>query len=333
MPVLRTHTSTFKTATSEITPANHWDHIQARWGIKRAWHRVEPGLYQLGTPTPQSPVFVTGNYTLSFDALRVALTGMDAFILVLDTFGVNVWCAAGKGTFGTRELIHRVQDTRLAEKTIQRILILPQLGAPGVAAHEVKKATGFRVEYGPIHAEDLPEYMKTRKATQEMRTVRFPLKDRIVLIPVELVGILAPMSGAILVGYLLGGWLTAAAMAAAFLAGIVLFPILLPYLPSREFSLKGYTLGILTMLPCVFSKLFNTPNKNWQAWLGMLGYLLLFPAITAFISLNFTGATPFTSKSGVRYEMARYIPVMAWTFGVGLVLTVTHRILNLLGVS
>ena len=156
--------------TSTLTSANRWDHFLARVGYKRAWHRVEPGLYRLGNPTPESAVFVTGNYTLSFDALRSALAGVDAFILVLDTFGVNVWCAAGKGTFGTKELIHRVQDTKLSEVVTHRILILPQLGAPGVAAHEVKKATGFRVEYGPIRADDLPEYLKTRKATPEMRS-------------------------------------------------------------------------------------------------------------------------------------------------------------------
>ena len=78
-------------------------------------HRVEPGLYSLGNPTSESPVFVTANYTLSFDALRSALKGIDGYILVLDTQGVNVWCAAGKGTFGTDELVKRIEATRLHE--------------------------------------------------------------------------------------------------------------------------------------------------------------------------------------------------------------------------
>jgi hypothetical protein len=333
MPVLHTHPSTFLVTTSIITSANHWDHLQARFGIKRAWHRAAPGLYQLGTPTPESPVFVTGNYTLSFDALRASLSGMDAYILVLDTFGVNVWCAAGKGTFGTKELIHRLQDTHLAEKVSHRILILPQLGAPGVAAHEVKKASGFRIEYGPIRADDIPAYMKTRKATSEMRTIRFPLKDRMVLIPVELVGTFLPLLAAILAGFLLGGLLTAAAAAIAMLAGIILFPILLPFLPSREFSLKGFILGWLVMLPFLIAIINETPLFAWQSILRLIGYLLIFPAVTAFIALNFTGSTPFTSKSGVRFEMARYIPIMAWTFGIGIVLTIVLRILNLTGVA
>src|SRR5512134_1250218 len=179
--------------TSKLTFANIWDHILARWSVRRMEHRVEPGLYLLGNPTPDSPVLVTANYTLSFDALRFSLKDIDGYILVLDTQGVNVWCAAGKGTFGTDELVRRIEATRLHEVVNHRVLILPQLGAPGVAAHEIKKRAGFKVEYGPVRAEDLPEYLKTHKATPEMRRVGFTLKDRFVLIPVEFVAVLLPL--------------------------------------------------------------------------------------------------------------------------------------------
>jgi hypothetical protein len=333
MPVIRTHKSNFCKTSSNLTFANHWDHFLARFGYKRAWHRVEPGLYTLGNPTSESPVFVTGNYTLSFDALRSNLDAMDGYILVLDTFGINVWCAAGKGTFGTKELIHRVLDTQLGTVVKHRLLILPQLGAPGVAAHEVKKATGFRVEYGPIRADDLSTYMKTRKATREMRTVRFPVRDRLVLIPVELTGTILPLLGAIIAGFLLGGGFIAGAAAASILAGLILFPLMLPWLPSREFSFKGFILGTLVMLPFLYSKFVSTGIIDWKLLLSVIGLLMVFPAVTAFISLNFTGATPFTSKTGVRYEMKKYIPIIAWTFGIGIVLTIVVRIINLTGVA
>ena len=55
---------------ARLTAANRWDHFLARIGVKRNEHRVEPGLYALGKPTPESPVFVSANYSLSFDALR-----------------------------------------------------------------------------------------------------------------------------------------------------------------------------------------------------------------------------------------------------------------------
>ena len=98
---------------TRLTKTDRWDHFLARVGWKRGEHRVEPGLYAIGNPAPDAPVFVSANYTLSFDALRSQLDGIDSYILVLDTKGINVWCAAGKGTFGTDEIVNRVFATHL----------------------------------------------------------------------------------------------------------------------------------------------------------------------------------------------------------------------------
>ena len=77
--------------------------------------------------------------------------------------------------------------TDLAHVVRHRTIILPQLGAPGISWPEVIRRSGFKVEYGPVRASDLSRYLKTHTATPEMRRVRFPLADRLVLIPVELV--------------------------------------------------------------------------------------------------------------------------------------------------
>src|SRR4030042_5521742 len=116
---------------------------EARWVLGRMHYSVEPGLYAVGRPTPYSPALVSANYKMSFDRLRSQLGGLDAWILVLDTRGINVWCAAGKGTFGTEEIIRRIQATGLAGGVSHRTLIVPQLGAPGGAAHQVTKRSGF----------------------------------------------------------------------------------------------------------------------------------------------------------------------------------------------
>jgi CO dehydrogenase/acetyl-CoA synthase delta subunit len=297
--------------TSRIAASDRWDHFLARWGVNRGGHRIEPGLYALGAPTPDSPVFVTANYTLSFDALRSALTGIDAYIMVLDTHGINVWCAAGKGTFGTDELVHRIEATQLHQVVRHRALILPQLGAPGVAAHEVKKRSGFKVEYGPVRAADLPDYLKTHQATPEMRRVSFGLRDRLVLIPVELVYVLIPL---LVVGLLM----RFPGAVVAILAGVVLFPILLPWIPTHDFSTKGLILGEAAQLPFVAAALLSQPAPAWWVQVGqMLVYLLALPAVTAYLALNFTGSTSFTSRTGVRREIFAYIPVMAWMAGIG----------------
>ncbi|MBC7188484.1 MAG: carbon monoxide dehydrogenase [Calditrichaeota bacterium] len=305
--------STIRPITSTITWANRLDHFLARWGVWRHRHRVEPGLYALGTPTPWSPVLVTANYTLSFDALRAALRGRDAYILVLDTEGINVWCAAGKGTFGTEELVRRMAAVGLAEVVAHRRLILPQLAASGVAAHEVTARTGFTVDFGPVRAADLPAYLNTGVATPEMRRVRFALADRAVLIPVELVHSLLPMVVAAAVLWLTGGWLVAVAAPASVLAGTVLFPLLLPWLPTPNFSTKGFLLGILAWLPLAVALVreFGMAGQVGVhlAWLAITG--LGMAAATAFLALNFTGATPITSRTGVEREIFRYVPIMA----------------------
>ena len=309
---------TIYSTTSSLSFGQHWDHFLARVGWKRMQHLVPPGLYALGNPTPDSPVFVSANYTLSFDALRSALIDWNAYILVLDTKGVNVWCAAGEGTFGTDELVERITATRLGEVVHHRHLILPQLGAPGVASFDVKRRSGFKVEFGPVRAIDLPLYMQDHQATPEMRQVRFDLRDRLVLIPIELVHTLLPMLAAAVVLYLVHGWLEAVSVLAAVLAGTVLFPILLPWIPSREFSPKGYWLGLVVMLPIVIAMALQMDGLTWAKLTRSLAYLLFMPALTAYLALNFTGSTPFTSRTGVKQEIFSYIPVMAWMGGLGL---------------
>lgn len=318
---------------STLTFTHHWDHVLARWGYKRSGHRVSPGLYAIGNPTPESPVFVTANYTLSFDALRSALAGIDGYILVLDTHGVNVWCAAGKGTFGTDEVVRRIEAAQLSDIVSHRRLILPQLGAPGVAAHEVKQRTGFQVTYGPVRADDLPEYLKTHQATPKMRQVRFPLRDRLILIPVELVHTILPLALIALALYFIIGPLAMWGAVAAVLAGAALFPILLPWLPTRDFSSKGFILGGIVALPFALTALLGMPDVAlWSRLLWALAYLLALPPVTAFLALNFTGATPFTSKTGVKREMFTYIRWMAGTFGAGIVLSIVLTVLNLFGI-
>lgn len=321
-----------KTTDSRITPANRLDHFLARWGVNRGGHRVEPGLYRLGNPGPESPVFASANYTLSFDALRSALGGFDAYILVMDTKGINVWCAAGKGTFGTEELVRRIELTGLMHIVNHKKIIVPQLGAPGISWPEVLRKSGFSVEYGPVRARDLPDYLRTHSATPEMRTVQFPLRDRIVLIPVELVHAALPTIIIAAVLWFLAGPVAAAAAISAVVAGTVLFPILLPFIPSQDFSVKGFLLGGVVALPFAGAFASAPALPGWATAAGALTPLLIMPAVTAYLALNFTGSTTFTSRTGVRKEIFRYVPVMALMAGTGVVIGIILGAGRLLGV-
>ncbi|NTW16281.1 MAG: acetyl-CoA synthase subunit gamma [Syntrophaceae bacterium] len=326
---------------STLTWRDYWGTVKARWGVGRMNYTIEPGLYALGNPGDESPVLVTANYKMSFDRLREALPGRNAWILALDTDGINVWCAAGKGTFGTEELLRRITLSGLTQIVTHRELILPQLSGPGVAAHRVKKLSGFRVHYGPIKAVDIPSYLDSGlNATPEMRVQTFTLRERTVLIPIELVAACKAVLLILLAFFLLGGlggpagyWANAmnfglfavVALLAAVIAGAVLTPILLPVLPGRAFSIKGFITGILAAVILLVMR--NPDLTFWPGRLETLAWSFLVPACAAYLAMNFTGASTYTSLSGVKKEMRLALPLEIGAGVAGLGFWLASRII------
>jgi hypothetical protein len=303
---------------------------QMRWGSGRNRYRVAPGLYALGRPDGSAPVIVTANYKLTFDVVRRDTAGLNAWLLVLDTRGINVWCAAGKGTFGTEEVIRQVRNSRIDEIVSHRTLILPQLGAVGVAAHEVKKGCGFQVVYGPVRAKDLPAFIRQdMQATAEMRRVTFSTLERTILTPVELTAFGAKTLWTALLLLVIGGlgpgffsfedaWNRGGgavlAGISALVTGAILTPVLLPWIPGRAFAFKGALAGLAVGLGglLIFGTAIGIPNG--------LSLLLGHTAAASFVAMNFTGSTTFTSPSGVEKEMKRAIPLQALAlFAAGVV--------------
>ncbi len=299
-----------------------------RWGFGRMRYAIAPGLYAIGSPADDSPVLVTANYKMTFDILRRDMHGHDAWILVVDTRGINVWCAAGKGTFGTDEIVRQVKRTQLQSLVKHRTLILPQLGAPGVAAHEVIKASGFKVLYGPVRSRELPEFIKDgNKASPQMRRVTFGLVDRLVLTPVELVNMWRQLLYSALALFILGGigpgiyslsaaWSRGGAGLLTgllgLLTGAVLTPVLLPWIPGRAFAMKGAITGVIIG--------FSTAIVFADAleWLNTLALVIATATISSWCAMHFTGSSTFTSPSGVEKEMRQAIPAQASALLVGL---------------
>lgn len=316
---------------TEITPADRFGACLARWGIGRMSYMVPPGLYALGNPGEADPVLVTANYKMSYDSVRRALAGRNCWLLVLETYGINVWCAAGKGTFGTGELVRRIASSGLAKVVSHRRVILPILGAPGVSAHQVARRSGFNVSYAAIRAADLPHYLdNSLVTTTAMRKLSFTFHERLVLIPVELV--LALKSIALAGGGLFllfaisagprAGSLAFLAWLGACLAGIVAGPLLLPWLPGKSFAIKGAVTGAAWFL--LFYLLFE--GRSWGIWLTSAAFLAL-TAVSAFYMLNFTGCSPYTSRSGVKKEMRAAIPAMGGALLLALLFLLIGRFL------
>lgn len=302
---------------------------KARWGIGRMNYQIKPGLYAVGAPDATSPVLVSANYKLTFDKLRKELAGLDCWLMILDTKGINVWCAAGKGTFGTDEIVHRIAATGLSEIVSHRRLILPQLGAPGVSAPEVAKRSGFSVVYGPVRAKDIKTFLSNGlKASPEMRAVRFTMLDRLVLTPVEIVAAAKVSLTVFGVLFLLNlcaarpfGLPDFLAYAGAVFMGAVVTPALLPFIPGRAFAWKGWLLGLAWTVLIVW---LNGWFRQGFPFLG-IGYLLVLPAYSAFLALNFTGSSTYTSFSGVIKEMKAGLPwiVVSGVLGIVFILIKT----------
>ena len=320
---------------AKLNKTDKWRGFKARIAINRNNYKVEPGIYAVGNPDSDSIVLVSANYKLSFDILRTKLNGLDAWILVLDTKGINVWCAAGKGTFGTEELVNRIQITGLNKIVNHRKLIVPQLGATGIAAYKVKKLSKFIVIYGPIRASDIPAFLTAKMyATPEMRQVKFLFYDRLLIVPVEIVQGFKYLILLIALFFILNGlnkegysFNTAFSVSIpstinlifAFLGGTVIGPLLLPWLPGRSFSIKGFFAGLILFIISFFCK-FTGDNI-----IEIIAWFLLITAISSFLTMNFTGASTYTSLSGVKKEMRYAVPLQIIFAVIGFILWIIYK--------
>ena len=332
---IETAAGSIPTISTELSRGDRRDNLKVRLGIGRTTYRIQPGLYAVGSPDAGSPVLVTANYKLTFDHLRKELPGLDVYIMVLDTRGINVWCAAGKGTFGTDEVVNRLRETRLDEIVNHRHLILPQLSAAGVAAHEVSKRSGFRVTFGPIRSADIIAFFNAGMvATPEMRRVTFGLADRLVLAPNDIVQwlkyflpmllVFFALSGIDRDGYSVGTLLSIGPRAVANLLiaylGANAFGFgLLPWLPGRAFAVKGFVLGLLLFLVACAVGLGGANFIEYAGW------ALIMSAVSSFLVMNLTGSSTYTSLTGVRREMVYAVPFQAVFAILGLVLWMMAR--------
>lgn len=147
-----------------------------RWLPRRA----PTGLFPIGNPDENSPVIVTGNFSLTLARVKTALRGRDLWLLVAQSDGINVWCAADGGIFTHNRVIDAIKVCGLAERVRHRRIILPALSASGIDLDPIHEETGFRARFGPVYADDIPAYLDGRmKKTPAMQRFDFGLAHRL----------------------------------------------------------------------------------------------------------------------------------------------------------
>lgn len=244
------------------------------------------GLYRVGQPDRKSPVLVTGNYELTVRRLVRELDNqVDCWVLVANSRGINVWCAAGGGYFTAEDVIAALKTSGVMEVVSHHALILPQLCANGIDGWKIRKETRWGVHWGPVRARDIPAYLNAgRKKTDAMRHVQFPLKDRL-----EMTTVVFFFYGVILSILALIFWRSYTLLLIGLMALIsYAYGIFLPWIPGRDGLTKGIILAALTLVGLWgwsfgWGHLAALPLLHWSLGLGYLAF---------FIGGEFQGMSP-----------------------------------------
>lgn len=252
-------------------------------------HRAPTGLIRIGKPSRDSPVLLTGNFTLTVRRVRDALCGYDAWLLVANSKGIDVWCAAGGGYLTHHDIISVIRTSRIADQVDHREVILPQLCATGVERRRITEATGFTTRWGPARLEDLPAFLdRGARLCKSERFMRFPLWERMEMAALWCVPMLIIMLPTL--ALIFGLLLMAVAGAAVALLVFGLFG-LLPWLrvqgPMRFATFTGFAIATALLgYGALFVLGLVTPTNT--AVLTAASFVAM-----AILSIDLAGTTPW----------------------------------------
>jgi NAD-dependent dihydropyrimidine dehydrogenase PreA subunit len=138
------------------------------------------GLIKIGKPDRSSPVLLTCNFQLTVERVKRAVVGIDAYLLVANSRGVNVWCAATGGLLTDHDVISVLKTSGVEDLVDHREVILPQLAATGIEGKVIHRKAGWKVVWGPVYAADIPAFLRNGQQTgRALRTVSFPWPQRL----------------------------------------------------------------------------------------------------------------------------------------------------------
>lgn len=123
--------------------------------------QVQPGVYEINKPGPQSPVLVTTNFSITYFSVanEIESSGLPAWLVVADAEGMSVLTAWAAGKFDAERIAKSIKTFNLAERVSRKLLVLP--GHVAVLSGEVEsELPNWEVRVGPREAVDIPKFLK-----------------------------------------------------------------------------------------------------------------------------------------------------------------------------
>ena len=302
------------------------DYLKALVSWLNAFKRtyaVRPGLYYTGEAyDAERPLLVTSNYALTVFLVVRRLKGQSVRLLVVDTDGINVWCAAGKGVFSNKAIMEQVnrydRDILGSGKWLK--LIVPKFGFSGVDLRSLRDER-IRPIIGPLYAKDLASYLAdTPLRDRETERVHFGIQSRLFTWLPGLVQTMSYSLALILVFLFVGvtlGRATPWGLVTITVVVATIYPLFFPWLPGRGFAAKGLSLAVVFSL---FLVVFQATDVITTASFVM-GVFFTFGAAILF-GLSYSGNSAVSNYVRVRKEIARFLPLNLALFVTSLVLFV-----------
>ena len=124
--------------------------------------QVQPGIYEINDPGPDSPVLVTTNFSITYFSVanEVESSGNPSWLLVTEAEGMSVLTAWAAGKFDAEVIAKDVKRFGVADKVSTKNIVLP--GHTAVLSGELEEELpDWNVLVGPREAVDIPAYLKT----------------------------------------------------------------------------------------------------------------------------------------------------------------------------
>lgn len=302
-------------------------HVQNQLGkftiLKKYWcilngiftrKAIKPGLYVVGNPTKDSKLLVTANYYWTVNDVYNSLIKQkfDCYLLIIDSNGINVWCAAGGGHFTHTQIIDALRLFDVEEFINHKNLVLPQLAATGVDQKELKKFE-WKPKFGTTYIEDvssIKEENSDRKLS-DLRKIKFDLRFRtqmglqhtffvllVLFLPLICLTWILSLFGDSGFSFMFN-----ASFQLTIIAIIIsmIFALIYPAFNFiNSFLWKGIVVGILVDILLLYYLSVYNNSLNFATSLFWLSLVFL---ICIFICIDFAGHTPYSNHLAVESDL------------------------------